>query len=66
MFSIDSIIDLWFCDEIFERVGVVFLVKQFRNVLVMVGIFDDGFGEGALKENLIVVAIIVTTCRGSM
>ena len=32
----------------------------------MVGIFGGGFGEGALEESLVVVAIMVATCRASM
>ena len=32
----------------------------------MVGIFGGGFGEEAIKESLVVVAIMVATCRGSM
>ena len=40
--------------------------KQFRNVLVMVGIFGCGFGEGTLEESLVVVVIMVATYRGFM
>ena len=32
----------------------------------MVGIFGGGFGEEVIKESLVVVAIMVATCRGSM
>ena len=32
----------------------------------MVSIFGGGFGEGALEESLVVVAIMVATCCGSM
>ena len=32
----------------------------------MVGIFGGGFREGSLEESLVVVAIMVATCRGSM
>ena len=49
-----------------ELVSVVFVVKLFRNILVMVGIFGGGFGEGSLEESLVCVAIMVAICRESM